>query len=264
MANINLPKAGQILSENGFDMYFEIHGTGSPLLLLHGFTGSGALLIPLFSQLADTHQLIIPDLRGHGRSTNPSKIFTHRQVALDMFALLDYLNIDKINAIGFSAGGNALLHMAIQQPNKIQTMALVSATPYYPKEARKLMQQFTVESQTSDDWQAMREIHLQNDDQIHTIWQQANAFSQCYDDMNFTPPLLSKIKAKTLIVQGDKDPFYPIEISIEMYRNIPDSYLWIVPGGGHVPLSNDFMQTFINYLINFFVIKEFLMSIEVV
>lgn len=248
---MNISKSGKILSVNGCDMYFEVHGAGSPVLLLHGFTGSGALLTQLFNQLAKTHQLIIPDLRGHGRSTNPSNTFTHRQVALDMFALLEHLNIDKVKAVGLSAGGNTLLHMAIQQPNKIQTMALVSATPYFPEQARKIMQQFTVESKTENDWQSMREIHVHGDEQIRTIWQQANAFSGSYDDMNFTPPFLAKIKAKTLIVQGDRDPLYPIEISVEMFRNIPDSHLWVMPGGGHVPLDKHTTQVFIDYLISF-------------
>lgn len=57
-------------------------------------------------------------------------------------------------------------------------MALVSATPYYPKEAREIMQQFTVEGKTKDEWQAMRKIHPQGDEQIKLIWQQASTFSQ--------------------------------------------------------------------------------------
>jgi pimeloyl-ACP methyl ester carboxylesterase len=78
--------SGNTLSINGFDMYYQIHGEGYPLLLLHGFTGSGTGLVKEFNQLSSNYQLIIPDLRGHGRSTNPSKKFTFRQVALDIFA----------------------------------------------------------------------------------------------------------------------------------------------------------------------------------
>jgi pimeloyl-ACP methyl ester carboxylesterase len=251
MANENVSKTGQILSVNKFNMYFEVHGSGSPLLLLHGFTGSGASLLPLFSTLTKTHQLIIPDLRGHGRSTNPSKKFTHYQAALDIFALLENLHITKCSAIGFSAGANILLHMATQQPDRIQTMALVSATPYFPETAREIMRQFTIESKEERDWKAMRGIHQQGDEQIRIIWEQAAAFHKSYKDMNFTPPLLSKIKAKTLIVHGDRDPLYPVDIAFEMFRNIPNSDLWIVPNGEHVPLSNNFIQPFINYIINF-------------
>src|SRR3990167_7191378 len=123
-----VPTSKNIISINDFNMYYETHGQGDPLLILHGFTGSSAGLASLFSALTESHRLIIPDLRGHGQSTNPSKIFSFRQVALDIFALLDYLKIDKINAVGFSGGGCALLHMAIQQPQRIKSMAIVSAT----------------------------------------------------------------------------------------------------------------------------------------
>ena len=64
----------------------------------------------------------------------------------------------------------------------------------------------------------------------------AAAFAASYDDLNFTPPLLSTIRARTLIVQGDRDPLYPVELSVEMARAIPHSELWIVPGGGHGPV----------------------------
>jgi pimeloyl-ACP methyl ester carboxylesterase len=53
--------------------------------------------------------------------------------------------------------------------------------------------------------------------------------------MNFTPPYLSTITARTLIVHGDRDPFFPVSIPVEVYRAIPDSYLWVVPNGGHKP-----------------------------
>ena len=60
-------------------------------------------------------------------------------------------------------------------------------------------------------------------------------FKDSYDDMNFTAPLLSTIKARTLILHGDRDQFFPVSIPVEQYRAIPRAYLWIVPNGGHVP-----------------------------
>lgn len=238
---------GQIISVNGIELYFEIHGTGAPLLLLHGFTGSGAALLPAFKELTKDHQLIIPDLRGHGRSTNPSNKFTHREAAADIFGLLDHLKLDSCYAIGFSAGGNILLHMAIQQPHRIKSMAVVSATPYFPEASRTIMK-LPIEDASNEAWEAMRKIHYHGDEQIKMLWTQANAFSTSHDDMNLTIEDLSKISTKTFIVQGDRDPLYPIEISIEMYRNISDSYLWVIPNGGHVPLSNETIPEFINYL----------------
>lgn len=231
---------------NNFTLYYEIHGEGPPLLLLHGFTGSGVGLAAAFHAFSLNYKLIIPDLRGHGRSTNPSKEFTFRQTAQDILALLEHLDIDQCAAIGFSGGGCALLHMAYRQPEKIKSMALVSAAPYFPAETRAIMKEITVEGKTEDEWAAMRAIHFHGDEQIKILWEQSRMFSESYIDMNFTPEMLSQITTKTLIIQGDRDPFYPIELTLEMYKPMQNAYLWIVPNGGHVPITADSLEGFIN------------------
>jgi len=62
--------------------------------------------------------------------------------------------------------------------------------------------------------------------------------------MNFTPSLLSTIKARTLIVHGDRDPLYPIAMAVELYSSIPHSYLWVIPNGGHGPIFGDMADRF--------------------
>lgn len=240
------------LTINGFDLYYEMHGQGAPLLMLHGFTGSGVGLLAAFKELSKYYQLIIPDLRGHGRSTNPNNEFTFRQAAVDMIALLDHLNIDQCSAIGFSGGGCTLIHMAYQQPEIIESMAIISAAPYFPAHTRDIMRQFTIESHSPEEWEAMQRIHFHGDEQIHRIWQQANDMSNSTDDMNFTQEMLAKIKAKTLIVQGDHDPLYPIDITIELFKGIPNSHLWIIPNSGHVPINENNINQFNNYIKKFF------------
>jgi pimeloyl-ACP methyl ester carboxylesterase len=90
-------------------MYYEIRGQGEPLVLLHGYTGSGADWELIFKEPPRGYRLVIPDLRGHGQSTNPSMVFTFRQSALDVFALLDRLDIQRFKAIGVSGGAEILL-----------------------------------------------------------------------------------------------------------------------------------------------------------
>ena len=228
----------------GMQMYYEIHGRGEPLLLLHGFTGSGADWKHIFKDPPPGFQLIVPDLRGHGRSTNPSKTFTFRQSAMDVFDLLDQLRIKRIKAIGVSGGAKTLLHMATRQPARVEAMVLVSAAHYFPEQARALMRQATPESRTAEDWKVMRQRHKHGDDQIRALWTQANALKDSYDDMNFTLPYLSTTTARTLIVAGDRDPLYPVNIALEMYAAIPRSYLWIVPNGGHGPIFGDMSRHF--------------------
>ena len=91
----------------------------------------------------------------------------------------------------------------------------------------------------------MRRRHPGGDAQIKTLLENTRAFADSYDDLSFTPPHLSTIKARTLIVQGDRDPLYPVEISVEMARAIPRSSLWIVPNGGHGPIGGERWPEFV-------------------
>ncbi len=190
--------------------------------------------------------------RGHGRSTNPSMKFTFRQSALDVFALLDRLGIERFKAIGLSLGAKTLLHIATQQPARVEAMVLVSATPYFPEQARAIMREVTPDNRTEAEWEQMRLWHKHGDEQIRSIWRQVNAFSDSYDDMNFTPPYLSTITARTLIVHGDRDPLYPVNLAMGMYAAIPSAYLWVVPNGGHGPIFGEraglFAETAVAFL----------------
>jgi pimeloyl-ACP methyl ester carboxylesterase len=237
--------SGQTEPINGMQMYYEIRGQGEPLVLLHGFTGSGVDWELVFKDPPKGYRLVIPDLRGHGRSTNPPGVFTLRQSALDVFALLDRLDIKRFQAIGLSGGAQTLLHMATQQPTRVKAMVLVSGAHYFPEQARAVMRQMTVDSRTGEEWQVMRQRHKLGDDQIRALWTQGNAFKDSYDDVNFTPPYLSLITARTLIVHGDRDPLYPVSIPLEMHAAIPRSYLWIIPNGGHVPIFGDMTNCFV-------------------
>ena len=244
--------SGQTVTLNGMQMFYVTCGQGEPLLLLHGFTGSSSDWEPFVAEFAEEYQLILPDLRGHGRSTNPLREFTHWQAALDVWALLDHLGIERFKAIGASGGGNILLHLATQQPSRVEAQVLISATSYFPEQARQAMGQVTVESQTEEAWHFMRQRHTHGDEQIRALWRQGRAFKDSYDDMNFTAPYLSTITAQTLLVYGDRDFLYPVQIALDMYAAIPHAYLWIIPNGGHVPLSSRLHEPFMKTVLPFF------------
>jgi pimeloyl-ACP methyl ester carboxylesterase len=241
-----------ILDINGFHMHVDRRGDGEPLLLLHGGTGIGADWALVFTAGDPAgYDLIVPDLRGHGRSTNPSRAFTFRQAAADVFAMLDRLGVPRVKAIGLSMGAKTLLHMATQQPDRIDAMVLVSATPYFPAPARAAMAQLSVDNFSDADWAAQRTRHVHGDEQIRTLFDQMRALKDSYDDMAFTPPLLATITARTLIVHGDRDPLYPVELALEMYRAIPSSALWVVPNGGHGPIFGSQAAAFVSVAMNY-------------
>ena len=245
------PPVGQTILINGMEMYYEIRGAGEPLVLLHGGTGAGVNWDLLFKNAPAGYRLVVPDLRGHGRSTNPSAAFTFRQSAFDVFAMLDHLGIERFKAIGVSLGAKTLLHMATQQPTRVAAMVLVSATPYFPDQARAIMQQVSPDNRTDAEWEQMRQWHKHGDEQIRALWKMANAFKDSYDDMNFTPPYLATIRARTLIVHGDRDPLYPINMAVELYAAIPCSYLWVIPNGGHGPIFGDMADRFVETSLAF-------------
>jgi pimeloyl-ACP methyl ester carboxylesterase len=99
------------------ELYFETVGEGEPLLLLHGFTGIGSDWDLVFEEPPPGFQCISPDLRGHGRSTNPLPGYSFRQSALDLFALLDSLGIERFKAAGV-LGGAAKLCSTWQRSNR--------------------------------------------------------------------------------------------------------------------------------------------------
>lgn len=242
---------GKFASINDINLYYEIHGQGEPLVLLHGFTGSSSSWGQLGTELAKEFQLIIPDLRGHGRSTNNRSDYTFRQVAFDIYALLDTLKLKKIKCLGCSGGSSALLHMAIQQPDRIDSMVLISATSHYPDQARAIMAQTSIDALNEEQWQSLRKVHVHGEGQIRKLYEHVKGFATDYSDVNFTKEDLATILAQTLIVHGDRDFLFPVDIPIEMYKAISKSSLWIVPNADHGPITDENMPYFIETVKRF-------------
>jgi len=230
---------------NGIELYFESCGRGEPLLLLHGMGGCAQDWRHAGREsLAREYRLIAVDARGHGHSTNPGATLTHRQCALDVRALLDHLGIRSCKAIGASMGANTLLHVATQEPGRIEAMVVVSAAPYFPEQARAIMRTISPDDRSPEEWRAMRERHVHGDAQIRAIFAAQRDLERSVDDMCFTPPQLGRITARTLVVYGDRDPLYPVELGVELYRAIPRAALWVVPNGGHGPIHLEAAEPF--------------------
>ena len=98
----------------------------------------------------------------------------------------------------------------------------------------------------------MRRSHQRGDQQIIELWNWIRSLQDSYDDMNFTPPSLSKLLAPTLIIYGDRAPLYPLEMAIDLYRAIPRSSLWVVPNGAHGPIFGDAAPQFARTALKFF------------
>jgi pimeloyl-ACP methyl ester carboxylesterase len=211
---------------NGVDLHVETHGQGEPLLWLHGMGGrAGDVAHAGRDRLAARYRLFAIDARGHGRST-PADTVSHHQHALDVVAVLDHLGVTSCRAIGCSMGGNALLHLATIQPGRLDAMVVVSSVMRFPEQARAIMRASP---------SAM-----------------VRALADDPDDMSFTPERLAAVHARTLVVYGDRDYLYPVEIGVELYRAIPRAELWVVPGGGHGPIFAEAAEDFVRASFAFF------------
>ena len=212
---------GNYANVNGVNLYYETYGKGSPLVLLHYMTGSHKIWDQWIDSLSQDYKLIIPDLRGHGKSTNPSGKFGYKIVAQDIYALMDELEIKNFMAMGASSGAMTLIHMATMDSTRIDAMILIGGTIFYDDQYRDKVKGITYESALENEgWMSsMRMHHPGGEEQIRTLIDQFRAHAFTYKDMNFTPPYLSLIKCPTLIIHGDRDPFFSIKFPY--YSKIP-------------------------------------------
>ena len=119
--------AGEYADVNGLHMYYETHGSGRPLILLHGGLGSSEMFGPILPELAAGHLVIAPDLQGHGRTADIDRPIDMRLMADDVAALIDHLGLDKPDVLGYSLGGGVAFFLASKYPDKIGKLVIVSA-----------------------------------------------------------------------------------------------------------------------------------------
>jgi pimeloyl-ACP methyl ester carboxylesterase len=117
---------GHYAEVNGINLYYEIHGTGRPLVLLHGGLGSGEMFGPALQALAQGHQVILPDLQGHGRTADIDRPLDVRLMADDIAALITELGLEKPDVVGYSLGGGVAFWTAVKHPELVGKLVMVS------------------------------------------------------------------------------------------------------------------------------------------
>ena len=119
--------AGAYADVNGINLYYETHGTGRPLILLHGGLASGEMFGPILPALAANHQVIAVDLQGHGRTADIDRPIDIRLMADDIAALIDHLGLDKPDIVGYSLGGGVAFFTAVKYPDKVGKLVMAAA-----------------------------------------------------------------------------------------------------------------------------------------
>jgi pimeloyl-ACP methyl ester carboxylesterase len=202
------------------ELHYSDRGDGAPLLFLHGGTGQGDDWRYVFPTDPAGFRIIAPDLRGHGRSSTDN-MYTIGDCAKDVLSLLDSLGLDRVKAIGFSLGAKTLLRAAIMQPPRFESMVLASAAPRFPEPVQQAAASVMPLLSTSS------------------------------ESLNVTRAQLATISARTLLVHGDRDQYYPVELALELYRGIPYSSLWVVPGADHAVMFGAYAPAFAAAAIRF-------------
>ena len=118
---------GTYADVNGLRMYYETHGSGRPVVLLHGGLGNGAMFGPNIPRLAADHTVVLPDLQAHGRTADIDRPLDIRLMADDIAALIDHLGLEKPDIVGYSLGGGVAFFTAVRHPEKVGRLVMASA-----------------------------------------------------------------------------------------------------------------------------------------
>lgn len=215
---------------NGLEMYYEVHGAGKPLVLLHGggstINTTFGKIIPL---LARNHQVIAVELQAHGRTSDRDAELSFEQDAADVAGLLRVLKIEKADFLGFSNGGTTLIHLALEYPDLVDKIILASALAKrsgVPAFFWDFMEQAKLENMPPQLKEAF--LAVNPDPKALEIMHDKDArrmreFRDIPDDR------LRSIKVPVLIVNGDRDIITP-EHALELHRLLANSSLAIIPG----------------------------------
>jgi pimeloyl-ACP methyl ester carboxylesterase len=229
---------------NGLELYYEIHGSGEPLVLLHGAYGAIDLWGPILTTFAETNQVIAVEFQGHGHTADIDRPFSIEQWADDVAALLDHLSIAQADIVGYSMGGMTGLQLAIRHPALVRKLVAISAIfrsdGYYP-ELRAGLQMITPDIFVGTPEHEAYLRHAPNPEDFPVLVEKHNVF----DATEFAWPEedIAAIGAPTLLIYGDSDIVRP-EHLVELFRllgggvpgdmvGLPDSQLAVIPGTTH-------------------------------
>ena len=217
---------GKFAAIRGFKMYYEIYGTGKPLLLIHGNGGSIENFNNQIPYFAKKYKVIAVDSRAQGKSADPSDSLTYEMMADDLNALLNQLRVDSSYVIGWSDGGINGLLLAMRHPEKVKKLAITGAN-LWP-------------DTTSVEPDLFKWIVSTNDSLAKVAQTPAiKAEKKLLNLMVFNPHIstadLRNVKCPTLVIGGDNDVILPKHTMV-IAEAIPQSYLWILPNSGHSTL----------------------------
>ena len=227
---------------NGLKMYYEVHGAGRPLVLLHG----GLLTIDLsfgklLPDLVLSRQVIATELQGHGRTGDIERDIELRSLAGDVAALLDHLGVEQADVFGFSLGGGVALQLALDHPARVGRLIVASVSyardGFHPEILDPALQATSTRMPTADDFREMREAYVRLAPDPDYFDAFAAKTSRAAGNLKgWSAEELGSIAAPTLLVFGDHD-FFRLEHAVAMHALIPGAQLAVLPGTAHMGVT---------------------------
>lgn len=250
--NMNDPKSvygknkvtGKYYDIRGLKMYAEVYGKGQPLLIIHGNGGSINNFIYQIPYFSKKYKVIVADSRAQGKSTDKGDSLSYEMMADDYAALLEVMKIDSAYVIGWSDGGINGLLLAIRHPEKVKKLAITGAN---------LVPDTTAVPQEIWDMVTPTLTELKNKPTKTNLEKNALKLYRLLTEQPHIPLTeLKKIACPALVIGGDHDVIKE-EHTMLIYKNIPQSYLWILPGSGHstpVVYKDDFNKVVDRFFSN--------------
>jgi pimeloyl-ACP methyl ester carboxylesterase len=237
---------------DGLQLYYELHGSGQPLVLLHGGFGSVEMFGPVLPLLAEGRQVVAVDLQAHGRTADVDRPLRFELMADDIAALADQLGMSTVDIMGYSVGGGVALRTGIQYPQLVRRLVLVSVpcrrTGWYPEvqaELARIGPELAELTRLSPIYQQYAKVAPRVQD-WPVLWTKMGELLR--QDYDWTDEVAG-LRARTMLVQADADAVQPTHL-VELYALLggglrdagwdgahrPDAWLAVLPGLTHYDL----------------------------
>jgi pimeloyl-ACP methyl ester carboxylesterase len=235
---------GNYAEVNGLNMYYEIHGKGEPLVLLHGAYMTIDAMGEVVPELAETRQVIAVELQGHGRTADIDRPLSYEQMADDTAALLRHLGIEQADVFGYSMGGGVALQVAIRHPEVVRKLVVVSASYTSDSMHPELLEMIPTLTPEAFAGSPIEEAYLRTAPNPHDFPMLVAKLKRLdMEPFAWPPEDIRGIAAPTLLIVGDSDAIR-LEHAVELFRllgggvmgdltDLPKSQLAVLPGTTH-------------------------------
>ena len=220
---------------NGLNTYYEVHGEGPPLLLLHGGFGNAPSMAPMTNILAKHYQVYLPERRGHGHTADIGEI-TYVLMAEDTVGFAKAIGMDKARVVGYSDGAIICLYLGMRHADLVERMVPISANFHWnglTEHMRAVFEKSTPEAMAAvlgDEIAYYKENSPDGPDHFNEIFLKMQRLF--LNEPNLTAADLATIKVPTLVLAADRD-LMTIDHTVEMHKAIEGSELCIIPGANH-------------------------------